>query len=493
MSFSWAADDFDSDFPPLPTDSGGGTKEKNKGKHKAPPAPPPKKATLPSSLTSAADITAGNALQALTELADWADGRKDGPTKAPPVWWQEMSLRIRACITALAQEGPRMGPTLQAAADHAQSGGSLPRDGGSALADVGVPLDCGSTVLAKIMDRLDAQHANVMRAIAGIPSVSGPAHNANTPPRPPAPPAPPGAPIPAPPQNPSLSLAINLTDLDADSPLLKQSAAELKLLIESHLAASSAPHLSMAHIHSIRRDRTKIYIHAITLAQKTALARCPDEWLTKIDPKAAISVRKIALQANLVSTKFNASAPTAIAALASSNPTVITDSDDVLSVRWLHDTKRGKTSAHSSLVITVTNADTARDLISHGICILGENCPVQVQPPTAHQCRLCQHFGHISTTCRDQPHPHPRACARCACKDHYTSNCECPAPVKCTDMRTCTHIKLKCVNCGGAHKSFASICPVKANEIAKALSSPAYVALVRELTAPPARGGATRL
>lgn len=491
---------YNDSFPALPGgDDAGKTSGKrgekgNNARNNARPTPAllwtldlnPKIPALDPTNLVADSINAGNVLRTLGGITQWADERKTGG--GPPIWWKNMSVIIRACLDALDADATRSNPP-SSAADLDESGGSLPRDGGSALAAEGSPLDCGSTGLAKIMERLHAQHLEVMGKLASLSnsptSSASCSHNAPPAPRSSAPPARPDRQTIAPPQAQSLSLAIAISDLDANSPLRKQSAPELKRNIESQLAASNVPHLSKTLIHSVRRDRTRLHVHAIDAAQKNALLKHPGEWLLKLDPKASIVVRKIALQADLVTTKFDPTSANAITALAASNPTVITDQSVVISVRWLHDSKRGKTPDYSSLIVTVTSADTARDLIHHGICILGENSPVYVQPPTAQQCYRCQGFGHPSSLCRTQVSPRPLACARCASHDHFTSQCECPATVKCTDMRSCTHVKVCCVNCGGPHKAFAAVCPVKADELNKALSSHSYVSLVNELTAAP--------
>lgn len=392
-----------------------------------------------------------SALLALRQHIANCDGRKQAPQ-----WWQKVSPLMTACVDVLdavlsSRPVPRAANVPPDSDDEEDLFTSPSRQLSEALADL-------KSQNAQVIDAL-GKMAPAMR----LPRVSA------------APPAP-GPHF----RQPAFCVTVALADVPADAPVRRLSLGDVKAAIDSALRKSAVPALHATSTHSVRRDRSRIFVHATSAEHRTALVKFPDEWLVALGPGVKLARRRISLQVDLVNTKFTLHAATALDALYLTNPTVIASRDHLEDVRWIHGTKAPK-SGRSSLVLIVSDADTARAIIHEGLCVLGEYCPAYVQPPVVRQCFRCQGFGHETSQCTKQSPSRPLACGRCASSEHATSGCICPSQPPCIVMRTCTHIKVRCANCHGDHKAFDAFCPLKAEVLAKALASPSYIALTQEL------------
>ncbi|KZV78863.1 hypothetical protein EXIGLDRAFT_822376 [Exidia glandulosa HHB12029] len=379
------------------------------------------------------------ALKGLRDLVTKCD-----EMKRVPKWWTQVSPDMWVHLDELEQQ------LLSLAAHQATAG--APAGLSSALAD------------------LKAQNAQVIDAIAQlapatrvprdsiVPSASGPQF-----------------------RTPSFSLAVSLAAVPRDAPLLSLPPADIKAAIGTALRSSKVPALNSLVIHSVRLNRGKLFVHVTSDDHMALLSRFAEEWLPALGRGVKLASRKVVLQVDLVSTRFDPGSASALDALHLSNPTTIVSRDQLESVHWLHQSKAGKAS-RSSLALTVKDFDTARKIVYDGLCVLGEYCPANLLPPTVHQCYRCQGFGHESTQCLKQHPPRPLSCGRCASHDHSTGSCACPARPACMDKRKCTHITFCCANCRGPHKAFDSCCPVKTAAIERAISTSSYTALWKELT-----------
>ncbi|KZV77936.1 hypothetical protein EXIGLDRAFT_784546 [Exidia glandulosa HHB12029] len=369
--------------------------------------------------------------------------------KRLPGWWRTLWPQLIECINELEDEIGDLRARIS--------------EGPQAAAAGQIPL---STTLADLKE----QNAQVIDALAQLaPTARHPRDSIV---------------LPAPgPQfrQPAFCIVLSLAAVPAGAPLLTLTPADIKASIDSALRTSTVPALSGTSTHSVRRERQKLFVHATSAEHKAALVRFSDEWLIALGPGIKLAVRRVSLQLDLVSTKFDPNSPAALDALHLSNPTTILSRSHLQDVRWLHETKAGK-SGRSSLVIIVSDFDTGRGILRDGLCILGEYCPANILPPVVHQCYRCQGFGHQSSQCLKQQQPRPLACGRCASPDHATSGCKCPARPTCIAMRRCTHVILRCANCKGAHKAFDANCPVKAAALKQATQSTSYLALWQELT-----------
>ncbi|KZV99811.1 hypothetical protein EXIGLDRAFT_762274 [Exidia glandulosa HHB12029] len=167
----------------------------------------------------------------------------------------------------------------------------------------------------------------------------------------------------APPRSLSLSLS-------RDAPLLSLPPADIKATIGTALQSSKVPALNSLAIHLVRLNHGKMFMH-VTSDDHMALLSCfAEEWLSALDRGAKLASRKVVLQVDLVSTRFDPGSASALDALHLSNPTTIVSRDQLESVHWLHQSKAGKAS-HSSLALTVKDFDTARKIVVYdGLCVL---------------------------------------------------------------------------------------------------------------------------
>lgn len=278
---------------------------------------------------------APSALTTLRMLLATCDKRSQAPQ-----WWLKISPRMSACVdlleVALAGQPTRRFPG---------------RDPDS---------DDEDHPLASALADLKAQQAQVIDALANLAPSTRKPRDSNAPPAP-------GPRI----RQPAFCITVSLASVPVNDPLHRLTAADVKAAIDAALRQSKIPVLFGLSTHSVRRDRGKLFVHATSADHKAALIQYPDEWLRALGPGTKLAVRKIALQVDLVSTHFNPNNPAALDALHLSNPTVITHREHLHAVRWMHETRAGK-SGRSSLVLTVTDLDTAKKVVHEeapGLCL----------------------------------------------------------------------------------------------------------------------------
>lgn len=124
------------------------------------------------------------------------------------------------------------------------------------------------------------------------------------------------------------------------------------------------------------------------------------------------------------------------------------------------DKRQGKAS--STVILAVRSETDAKTIIDKGLLIDGQRKRAErywAARPTD-QCNICQGFGHHWRRCKADP-----TCGFCA-GPHKTREHECK---KCPEKkgRKCSHIKLKCANCGKPHQASDSECETK-----KAIGTP---------------------
>ncbi|KAK7043509.1 hypothetical protein R3P38DRAFT_2479025, partial [Favolaschia claudopus] len=276
------------------------------------------------------------------------------------------------------------------------------------------------------------------------------------PPRPPAPPR-------------ELLVTISMAKADRKSQNRLRSPAELKAGIEAAMGKISAPGLQGGKIHSVRKlANGNILVQANTEEQANLLMVHGQEWISHFEPAASIYKETITLVASYVPTTFDPKAEGAKTAVYYDNQGAIPSPSAIKDIRWLHEQKDASVKKlASSLLIVLDNRDAATALIRKSLSLVGTSCPVSLHTPPPVQCFHCQEFGHIAKACSKRKDPASIKCARCA-GPHPTRDCACPNTPRCSNTRTCTHIVVCCTNCGGPHKAFANICPVKARAIALA-------------------------
>lgn len=227
-------------------------------------------------------------------------------------------------------------------------------------------------------------------------------------------------------------------------------------------AFSSVPELATVQIHGVRLlANRKVALQVETKEQAELVRRHELKWLQKLPQGTELSRRSVSIVADGVPTSFDPSADFARDAFFSENRSLIASVSDVRSLRWIHGSRTPRQAkATSSLVITLFSEAAADELLYAGATFEGAVCPTRKYIPTPVQCFRCQKYGHISSACPTKSDPLTVRCARCA-GNHKTADCGCPAHTKCSDLRSCTHLKPQCANCSGAHKSFSNDCPIK--------------------------------
>ncbi len=284
----------------------------------------------------------------------------------------------------------------------------------------------------------------------------------------PAPAFNPPAPIPPPrPRQPresqDLDVVISLARVDRHSPVRAIPYAELKSRVEAALVKSGVPGLAGSTVQGVRRTANGgIAVRANDDAQAQLLLREADAWVKHYEEGAAIHRRTYMVMASAVPTSFDPSGPHARRAIYEANQACIPSPTSVLSVRWLHNRHPDRVAkSASTLVIAVAERATAEALVKRHLNVSGTCCLTAYYVPPVLQCFYCQGFGHVAKACPYLSDPARLKCARCA-GNHMIKDCHCPEKTKCTDPRTCVHIRSRCANCGGNHKSLSNACPVKA-------------------------------
>lgn len=249
----------------------------------------------------------------------------------------------------------------------------------------------------------------------------------------------------------------------ADSKIRSRVPQEVKDTIETAIkAVGSTVFPASFSLHGVRLlSNGNVVLQARSGEEAEKLREHQETWVAELGMGAMIGEKLYSVVAHGVPTQFHPGAATACEVFYSENRNVIGHPSNVKSLRWLH----GARTAHSdktstSVIITINDQKMADTLLWTGSSFCGHIRETQryIPPPT--QCFNCQAFGHMAPACPFKDDPTKLSCARCAA-NHRTSECQCTSPTKCTDRRSCTHVKICCANCGGSHKSFDNSCPIK--------------------------------
>jgi hypothetical protein len=126
---------------------------------------------------------------------------------------------------------------------------------------------------------------------------------------------------------------------------------------------------------------------------------------------------------------------------------------EIKKLNWL----RSPVEKSGLLVAEFSSPVAANTAIDRGVLWDG-NCLSAVlydRATCVRQCRNCQKWGHIATTCPTNTKP---TCVYCA-GEHLSRSCS---------QKACSTLnKFKCANCGGAHAAWATECPEREKEVEK--------------------------
>jgi hypothetical protein len=126
----------------------------------------------------------------------------------------------------------------------------------------------------------------------------------------------------------------------------------------------------------------------------------------------------------------------------------------VATPRWLTRPEKRAGKMHSSVVIAVRTMEEALPILKKGLLVLGQKVKTERYTSTKleDQCPRCQGFGHHPLCCCNVT-----KCRICAgsheTRFHICNMCKRPGKV-------CSHVTLKCTNCGLGHKSNDPSCGV---------------------------------
>src|SRR5437588_605067 len=97
-------------------------------------------------------------------------------------------------------------------------------------------------------------------------------------------------------------------------------------------------------------------------------------------------------------------------------------------------------------------ATTLNSKVSAFLHLIPGTTTVHLDSPATH-CSNCQQFGHHSTKC-----PNPATCRWCTIR-HSTGDHSCPTATCRVRGRPCSHLTVRCVNCGGPRDAHSPTCP----------------------------------
>jgi hypothetical protein len=256
-------------------------------------------------------------------------------------------------------------------------------------------------------------------------------------------------------------LVISLAGTASAGDLAQTPPATFKRRIETIIGSSSIEALRTAGIQGTRKSgKDKLIIRAQSAKDAATLKLHASSWIPLVFNGASLYKRAVQLIVHFVPTDFTPDNEEVIRTMCEANANVALTRDKVVNARWL---RKSNTSpkAKSSIILTLNDPCVADDIIDRGICILGTPCNAEKLLPDPLQCFRCQGYGHQAQACPKR-NADP-SCARCA-GNHSTGSMKCDrncGSSLCSDIRRCTHIKFKCANCGGPHRSIDKRCPTR--------------------------------
>ena len=263
------------------------------------------------------------------------------------------------------------------------------------------------------------------------------------------------------PHNPSVDIIIDIAKTKAQDPVRSLKDHALKTHLEQALAQVEAT--ANTPIHGVNTTaRGAILLRARNPADAARIRQHSDKWIPHVAPQAQVHKKQYRVEVRSVPLTFNTKGSAPKEALYNENPSTFGSPGHIVDLQWKNH-KRAKSSnkTHSSLILTVDDGHIADTLIYQSLTISGSLRTVTKYIPSPIQCYYCQALdSHIHKACPHKNDPAKLTCPRCA-RNHPLEECQCPAATPCSNPSQCTHIPLKCANCGGAHKAFSSQCPEK--------------------------------
>lgn len=228
---------------------------------------------------------------------------------------------------------------------------------------------------------------------------------------------------------------------------------EMKAWVEEAMRKSGVKELSKAEVAGVQphRSGTKITVRFKCSKDADKMARCAAQCSAALGAGAKVSVPHYGVVIQDVPLYYEPSRESYRSDLHAQNPSLIPSPDTIVEARWLVPTERlpqGRKTG--SWVVFLDNQQAADNLIDQGVRVQALLLNARRYFSGPRQCRKCQHWGHLSYSCKARL----PTCAHCS-GQHTSSDCPNPESKKCT-------------NCGGNHAAFNPQCETRRAESLRA-------------------------
>lgn len=219
---------------------------------------------------------------------------------------------------------------------------------------------------------------------------------------------------------------------------------EVRNWVERALKDSGVTGLQTTEVQGVKPHRSgaKLTVRLKSVEDAHTIVKSAAQCSNALGEGAKISVPHYGVVIQDVPLYINPAASSTRVNLQSKNPHLIPSPETIVDMRWLVPKERlppGRKTG--SWVVILDNQQAADNLIDQSVKIQLLLLSARRYFTGPRQCRRCQHWGHLSYSCRA-----PQACAHCA-GTHDGQDCP---------NRESKH----CVNCNGKHDSFSLQCPI---------------------------------
>lgn len=227
---------------------------------------------------------------------------------------------------------------------------------------------------------------------------------------------------------------------------------EVRSWVERALKDSGVTGLQTTEVQGVKPHRSgaKLTVRLKSVEDAHTIVKSAAQCSKALGEGAKISVPHYGVVIQDVPLYINPAASSTRINLHSKNPHLIPSPEAIVDMRWLVPKERlppGRKTG--SWVVILDNQQAADNLIDQSVRIQSLLLPARRYFTGPRQCRRCQHWGHLSYSCRA-----PQTCAHCA---GTHDGQECP-------NRESKH----CINCDGNHDSTSPKCPTRQAEARRA-------------------------
>ncbi|KAK6972222.1 hypothetical protein R3P38DRAFT_2584785, partial [Favolaschia claudopus] len=213
-------------------------------------------------------------------------------------------------------------------------------------------------------------------------------------------------------------VVINTTKVAEDHLLRTGTTAQIQDAVTKTLRELDGHFSPDFVLHNVRIGKgNKIVLHAANASEAEKMRRLQGSWVPRLGAGLTVSERTFSVTVHGVPVGLIDPAGGATASvLHGANRSFIQHPSHIKSIRHLQGAARTQRSnkTHSSVVVSLTDARAADDLICHGTSFDGQHFATEKYIPLALQCYGCQQFGHIASACPFKSDPSRVRCAHCA-------------------------------------------------------------------------------